>query len=203
MPPGVAFDAETARLIFDGGNIAGVHSTCTARLTCNGRSKDFRIRVLRPTVICTNNPVGLPASLAGVRTVPADGVAWLAMKTDSTTNGSTDGTPRVCLFADAFTPRQSNNNWSMGDASTNSDYRYVYICGVPGGTSQLGLPYAQQAVSFKPFVGTRFRSWHFKNLKMGNAGMKTGKQESGFPVRWTIQKDRLARAESEYRGIKC
>ena len=43
----------------------------------------------------------------------------------------------MCLFADAFTPRQDNNNWFIGDASVNSDFRYMYICGVPVNLSQL------------------------------------------------------------------
>ena len=75
---------------------------------------------------------------------------------------------RVCVCSRTIysEAEQQNGVWEMR--------RLIEITGTwhlpcPGGTSQLGLPYAQQAVSLEPFVDDRFRSWHFKNLKMANA----------------------------------
>ena len=64
LPTGVTWGAATGRFLWNGGpNPAPAVDDRMIRLTVGSISKDFRLRCLKPTVICTNNPSGLPANL--------------------------------------------------------------------------------------------------------------------------------------------
>lgn len=202
MPAGLSYSSATGVLTYDGSEPTGATRSVTVKLRTTdlaAESAEFRVRILRPTLVWgtdATTDATVAANFGGVpKYDPADGGAsGFRSATFAELSGSaTDSAPNVMVFMpgeyeafdDGYTP--PSTSIVGGRLFLVDDRQYLYMIGLPGARPIIRGNALDRKWSSNKNRLTYFKNLDFVDFNIGEGSFSAGEEDLADRVSYITQ----------------